>query len=163
MAIRIDNISVRYRVPHERIGTFKEYMIRRLQRRIRYEEFCALRGVSFEVPSGQVLGIIGRNGAGKSTLLKVIARVLRPTEGPGADPRPCGSPIGIRRRLSPRADRTGERLFERRAFGFYARRDAGQVLNRSSISPSWGILSTRLCAPIRAAWWPAWVLPSPRM
>ncbi len=79
--IRLENVSVRYRVPRERIPTFKEYAIRWLRRRIGYEEFWALRGVSLEVRCGEAFGIIGPNGAGKSTLLKVVARVLRPTMG----------------------------------------------------------------------------------
>jgi ABC-type polysaccharide/polyol phosphate transport system ATPase subunit len=44
-------------------------------------EFWALEDVSFEVPHGQALGIIGRNGAGKSTILKILARIMKPTKG----------------------------------------------------------------------------------
>jgi ABC-type polysaccharide/polyol phosphate transport system ATPase subunit len=79
--VQLDHVSVRYRVPQERIGTFKEYAIRRLQGRVRVNEFWALRDVSLRVSPGEILGIVGRNGAGKTTLLKVIARVLRPTHG----------------------------------------------------------------------------------
>jgi len=81
VAVRLENVSVRYRVPHERIGTLKEYAIRALQRQVKKDEFWALRDINLEVRRGEVFGIIGRNGAGKSTLLKVVARVLRPTTG----------------------------------------------------------------------------------
>jgi len=79
--IRLENASVRYRVPNERVSTFKEYVIRLVQGKIKYNSFLALDNVSFNVNKGQVFGLIGPNGAGKSTLLKLIARVLRPTEG----------------------------------------------------------------------------------
>ena len=79
--IRLEGVTVRYQAPQERLGTFKEYAIRRLQRRVRYTDFFALNGIELEVYSGEIFGIIGRNGAGKSTLLKVVSRVLVPTRG----------------------------------------------------------------------------------
>jgi|WetSurMetagenome_2_1015567.scaffolds.fasta_scaffold03648_2 ABC-2 type transport system ATP-binding protein len=79
--IRLEGVSVRYRLPRERIASFKEYAILTLQRRISYDDFWALSDVSLEVCKGELLGIIGLNGAGKSTLLKVISRVLKPTRG----------------------------------------------------------------------------------
>lgn len=79
--IKIENTSLRYYVPRERINSFKEYAIRRVQGKIVNEEFWALKNVSFTVFKGEVFGIIGENGAGKSTLLKMVARVLRPNTG----------------------------------------------------------------------------------
>jgi len=61
--------------------TFKEFAVHWLRGRIQYEDLHALSHLSLQVRAGESLGIIGRNGAGKTTLMKVIARVLRPTEG----------------------------------------------------------------------------------
>ncbi|MEN6300656.1 MAG: ABC transporter ATP-binding protein [Anaerolineaceae bacterium] len=79
--IRLENASVRYRAPSEHIGTFKEYVIRSIQGKVKRKTFLALNDVSFGVRRGEVFGLIGQNGAGKSTLLKLIARVLQPTQG----------------------------------------------------------------------------------
>ncbi len=76
-----EGVSVQYRVPQERIGTFKEYMIRYMQRQITHNTFLALDDISLTVNQVEVFGIIGENGAGKSTLLKLIARVLKPSQG----------------------------------------------------------------------------------
>jgi ABC-type polysaccharide/polyol phosphate transport system ATPase subunit len=80
--IQLDGVSVLYRVPHDPIGTFKEYAIRRLTRRAPgYHDLWALRDVNLGIKAGEAVGIVGRNGAGKSTLLRVISGVLRPTDG----------------------------------------------------------------------------------
>lgn len=66
---------------YDRVKSLKEYLVQKVQGKLKYEEFWALKNVSFDVQKGEVLGIIGHNGAGKSTLLKVISGILKPTEG----------------------------------------------------------------------------------
>lgn len=80
-AVFLNDVSIKYRIPNESIGTFKEYVIRLLQGRIQYKSFLALDHINLEVRKGEIFGILGRNGAGKSTMLKVISKVLIPFEG----------------------------------------------------------------------------------
>jgi ABC-type polysaccharide/polyol phosphate transport system ATPase subunit len=77
-AIEVEDVSKRFRLYREKPMTFKA---RVLAGRIRAEDFWALRGITFDVAEGESLALIGHNGSGKSTLLKVIAGILRPTEG----------------------------------------------------------------------------------
>lgn len=79
--IRVQDVGMKFNLSPQKIDNLKEYVIKLLKRELRYQEFWALRDVSFEVEKGDKLGILGLNGAGKSTLLKVIAGVMKPTEG----------------------------------------------------------------------------------
>jgi len=78
-AITVDQVTKRFRLYHERNQYLKAAILR--GRRAKYEEFTALDDVSFEVPAGSTLGIIGSNGSGKSTMLKCLAGILFPEKG----------------------------------------------------------------------------------
>jgi len=79
--IRLENITQRFRVIQERPDTLRELLSKFLRHESHFHDFDAVKNVSFEVPKGQMLGLIGRNGSGKSTLLKIIAGVYEPTAG----------------------------------------------------------------------------------
>lgn len=80
-AIIIDNVSKHFKIPHEKKKTVFENIVGIFKGKNGYEEFWALRDVSFTVKRGDTIGIIGENGSGKSTLLKIIAGVLYPDSG----------------------------------------------------------------------------------
>jgi ABC-type polysaccharide/polyol phosphate transport system ATPase subunit len=81
IVIRLENVTQRFRVIHERPDTLRELFSRFLRHHVSFHDFDAVKDVSVEVPRGQMLGLIGRNGSGKSTLLKIIAGVYRPNSG----------------------------------------------------------------------------------
>lgn len=81
IAVKVENISMRYRLASEKIDSMKHYFIKKMKREITYTDFYALNNVNIDVYKGEVFGIIGLNGAGKSTLLKIIAGIIKPTSG----------------------------------------------------------------------------------
>jgi len=80
-SIKVEDVSVTYRTSVERKPTLKSTLLRLGRRERVVHEIQAVREVSFEVPHGTVLGIVGSNGAGKSTLVRTIAGILPPTSG----------------------------------------------------------------------------------
>lgn len=79
--LTVDNVSVKYHLTEQKVDDLKDYLIKLFKRELRYKEFLALQEVSFSLERGDRLAIMGLNGAGKSTLLKVIAGVLKASEG----------------------------------------------------------------------------------
>ena len=77
--VRADGVWKKFRLYHERNQSLKAAVMRR--GRATYEDFWALKDVSFEVPAGSTFALVGHNGSGKSTMLKTLARILRADKG----------------------------------------------------------------------------------
>lgn len=81
MSVAVEEVSVTYRTSVERRPTLRSTVTRLGRRQRVVREIEAVKGVSFKVPQGTVLGVVGANGAGKSTLMRTIAGILPPTAG----------------------------------------------------------------------------------
>jgi ABC-type polysaccharide/polyol phosphate transport system ATPase subunit len=79
--IRVEDVSVTYRTSLERSPTLRSTLLRLGRRERIIREIEAIKNVSFEVPHGKVMGVVGANGAGKSTLMRTVAGILPPTRG----------------------------------------------------------------------------------
>jgi ABC-2 type transport system ATP-binding protein len=79
IAVDVEDVSKRFRLYTEKYQSLKERVLH--AGRNPYQDFFALRDISFEIPEGQTVGILGRNGSGKSTLLKCVSGILQPTKG----------------------------------------------------------------------------------
>jgi ABC-2 type transport system ATP-binding protein len=144
-AIRLERVTLCYRIPREQIGSLKEYAIRRLKRRVFFDEFEALKEVDLAVQAGETVGVIGRNGAGKSTLFRLIARVIYPTAGR----------VVVAGRIAPllelglglHGELTGREniLLQGALLGF----SRGEMLRRMGSIVEWSELHEFIDAPIR--------------
>ena len=77
--VRVSRLSKRFRLFHERHQSLKQSLLN--MRRANYEDFWALKDITFDVTEGETFGIVGHNGSGKSTLLKCLTGILEPDKG----------------------------------------------------------------------------------
>lgn len=80
-AVKVENVSKKFRLPHEKQSSLKSIFVNSFRRKKGYEIQSALNDISFEVKKGEFFGIIGKNGSGKSTLLKLLAEIYVPSNG----------------------------------------------------------------------------------
>lgn len=81
LVIDAKNVVVEYIVGDLKNISLKEYLVKKIRGQYEIQKFRAVDGVTFQLFTGDMLGIIGTNGAGKSTLLKVVTQIMRPSSG----------------------------------------------------------------------------------
>ena len=79
--IEVNNVTMRFNLAEEKSDSLKEYFVKLATGKLHFNEFYALRDISFNIKRGESVALIGKNGSGKSTLLKIIAGVMYPTQG----------------------------------------------------------------------------------
>lgn len=79
--IEVNDITMRFNLAEEKTDTIKEYFVKLISGKLHFNEFFALKNVSFQIKRGEAVALIGKNGSGKSTMLKILAGVMYPTKG----------------------------------------------------------------------------------
>lgn len=81
LAVEVDATTMIFNMASDSLTSLKECFIKLAKHELFFEEFRALKHISFDIHRGEVVGLVGTNGSGKSTKLKIIAGVLEPSEG----------------------------------------------------------------------------------
>lgn len=79
--IDVDHVTIRFNLSNQKVDNLKEYVIKLLKKELLFQEFLAVKDVSFQVRAGEAWGLVGTNGSGKSTMLKAISGILKPYKG----------------------------------------------------------------------------------
>ena len=144
--VEVTNVQMAYRRTHHRVSSLKQTAIETIRRRMEYEQFFALKGVSFQISRGETVSIIGGNGAGKSTLLKVVARILPPTSGRVIVRGTVAPLIELGAGFNP--ELTGAENIV--LYGTLLGRPLNEMRNRIEEIAEWAGLTEHLDVPIRA-------------
>ncbi len=79
--VDVDQVTIRFNLASQKVDNLKEYMVKLVKRELMFQEFLAVKDVSFQVRQGEAWGLIGTNGSGKSTMLKAISGIIKPYKG----------------------------------------------------------------------------------
>lgn len=81
VVVDVNDVTIRFNLANQKIDNLKEYIIKLIKKELRFQEFLAVKNVSFQVREGESWALIGTNGSGKSTMLKAISGILKPYKG----------------------------------------------------------------------------------
>lgn len=143
--IEVTNVSLTYRVLKNKSSSLKELFRDVIRRKVRIQNYVALKDVSFTVDSGEVIAIIGKNGAGKSTLLKILAQVLPPTTGNVKVKGSIAPMIELGAGFHPEMTGTENVLFYSTLMG----RDMNRTKSRTSAIGEWAGVTDHMDFPLR--------------
>lgn len=79
--VDVDHVTIRFNLSSQKVDNLKEYLVKLMKRELMFQEFFAVKDVSFQVRAGEAWGLIGVNGSGKSTMLKAISGIMKPYKG----------------------------------------------------------------------------------
>ncbi len=79
--VDVDHVTIRFNLASQKVDNLKEYLVKMIKRELLFQEFLAVKDVSFQVRAGEAWGLIGSNGSGKSTMLKAISGIMKPYKG----------------------------------------------------------------------------------
>ena len=79
--VDVDHVTIRFNLSSQKVDNLKEYLVKLMKHELMFQEFLAVKDVSFQVCKGEAWALIGANGSGKSTMLKAISGIMKPYKG----------------------------------------------------------------------------------